>query len=505
MKKLRTSFYLLLAGLLFLSVSTQAQLTPRPDFSKALQAWNTLPFFSEGRARPFSQVAGEQVAFLTGQEVFGGWSALELLLSWIAHPEEWAHIEFLSPSSPGGARLSPWAALSSKDAPGLFEKASRFQALASGQAWTLVPAPEGEAWKALTDLSPTDPLIQAFVQGVQAYQNNQLSPFQSAVQTFQKLQWERFQAVQPHRSPMGFKMRLSAEQALWLFHPFAAATLCYALAVLFFRWHRLGRGLAWLGGACHLTGIALRCFIAERPPVTNMYESLLWVSAGIFLGGLFFKRPLFQTVSWVLSALLLGLSELSVNLLDPSLKPLVPVLRSSFWLILHVLTITLSYAAFALAFGLAHLGLWKTRKQKFTPLLAEIQHWTYRTLQAGVTLLAAGTFLGALWADASWGRFWGWDPKEVWALITLLCYLILLHGKLAGWLSGFGFLWGTCWSFLAVLMAWYGVNFILGTGLHSYGFSQGGQGGVALFAGLQSLYLLGVLAWYRRRTVAQPS
>jgi ABC-type transport system involved in cytochrome c biogenesis permease subunit len=109
-----------------------------------------------------------------------------------------------------------------------------------------------------------------------------------------------------------------------------------------------------------------------------------------------------------------------------------------------------------------------------------------------VVLLAAGTILGGVWANYSWGRFWGWDPKETWALIALLGYVAILHGRLAGWLRERGFTIGVVAAFLGVLMAWYGVNFILGVGLHSYGFSKGGLPYVAGFTVLEGLLLTAV-------------
>ncbi len=98
-------------------------------------------------------------------------------------------------------------------------------------------------------------------------------------------------------------------------------------------------------------------------------------------------------------------------------------------------------------------------------------------MQVGVLLIAAGTILGGIWADYSWGRFWGWDPKEVWALITLLVYLIPLHGRFAGWFNTFALVAASVVCSLSVIMAWYGVNFVLGVGLHSYGFVEGGGQG----------------------------
>jgi hypothetical protein len=162
-----------------------------------------------------------------------------------------------------------------------------------------------------------------------------------------------------------------------------------------------------------------------------------------------------------------------------SIDPLVPVLRGNFWLTVHVLTITLSYAAFALAMGFGHILLWRyARNPAAARADAPMHFWLYRVLQLGVLLLAAGTILGGVWANYSWGRFWGWDPKETWALIALLCYILALHGRLAGWWTQFGLAVASVVCFLAVLMAWYGVNFVLGKGLHSYGFGIGVCGDV---------------------------
>jgi ABC-type transport system involved in cytochrome c biogenesis permease subunit len=121
----------------------------------------------------------------------------------------------------------------------------------------------------------------------------------------------------------------------------------------------------------------------------------------------------------------------------------------------------------------------------------------YRTMQVGVLLIAAGTMLGGFWADVSWGRFWGWDPKEVWALITLLIYLIPLHGRFAGWVNTFGLVMASVACFTSVIMAWYGVNFVLGVGLHSYGFTEGGSQGVVSAVVLAVLAVAGAAAWRR--------
>jgi ABC-type transport system involved in cytochrome c biogenesis permease subunit len=127
-----------------------------------------------------------------------------------------------------------------------------------------------------------------------------------------------------------------------------------------------------------------------------------------------------------------------------------------------------------------------------------IANFIYRAMQVGVLLCAAGTILGGVWANDSWGRFWGWDAKEVWALATLIFYLVPLHGRFAGWVNTFGLVVASVVCFSSVLMAWYGVNFVLGVGLHSYGFVEGGSQGIVLACCLAVVAVMGG-AWWRRK------
>ncbi len=233
---------------------------------------------------------------------------------------------------------------------------------------------------------------------------------------------------------------------------------------------------ALAGLALHAYGLVLRILISGRPPVTNMYESVLWVSFGAALLGAVLaaahRTRLPLGAGAVAAWLALAFARLSP--LDPSIGPLVPVLRSNFWLTVHVPTITLSYAAFALAMVLGHVVMFfAVFRPQAEEAVRRLSATIYRSLQAGVLLLAAGTILGGIWAYDSWGRFWGWDPKEVGALAALLAYLAALHGRYTGWWREFGTAVSAVLGFQMVLIAWYGVN-VLGVGLHSYGFSEGG-------------------------------
>jgi len=297
--------------------------------------------------------------------------------------------------------------------------------------------------------------------------------------------------------------------------PFDWAALCYAMGLVLIgigAWFQMrnrwvtGLGLAStiIGLLLHVTGMGLRCWIGGRPPVTNMYESMVWVACGVLIFSLiFFLR--YRTVVYLLAALPISLGLLLIVsqiplLLPENIDPLVPVLRNNYWLTIHVLTITLSYAAFALAMGFGHIVLFRYLRNPRDAKEDKAMHfWLYRVLQLGVLLLAAGTILGGVWANYSWGRFWGWDPKETWALITLLCYIVVLHGRLAGWWRDFGLAVGSVVCFLAVVMAWYGVNFVLGTGLHSYGFGIGGESYVMTAIGLDAIYVSAAVVRYLRR------
>ena len=294
------------------------------------------------------------------------------------------------------------------------------------------------------------------------------------------------------------------------FHPFRKAWAFYLVAFvwLLVTWRARSAPLYWIGVAAFVAGVAvhawgfyLRVMISGRPPITNMYESVVWVSFGAALFALILElvyRPRYYLVAVApLSVVMLLLADQFPAVLDPSIGPLVPVLRDNFWLSVHVPTITLGYAAFAVAMAVGHIAL---GYYVFAPLaqqtIVKVENFVYRAMQIGVLLLAAGTILGGIWAHYAWGRFWGWDPKETWALIALVSYLIPLHGRLAGWMSNFALSVASVVCFMAVLMAWYGVNFVLGKGLHSYGFGVGGFPYVIGYVAVE-LALVGFATWRR--------
>jgi len=262
--------------------------------------------------------------------------------------------------------------------------------------------------------------------------------------------------------------------------------------------------IAWLalivGFILHTYGLYLRVAIAGRPPVSNMYESVNYMGWGVVLFAaifeLIYRQRIFALCGTIMGVIVLILADMLP--FDSGISPLVPVLRSNYWLIIHVLTIVISYSAFALAMMLAHfaLGFYLFAPQK-TETLRSTNTFIYRSLQVGVLLLAAGTILGGVWANESWGRFWGWDPKETWALISLLGYLAILHARLVGLIGPFGLAICSIVGFQLILMTWYGVNFILASGLHSYGFGSGGTEYIIGYLGIEALFMAVVAVRYR--------
>jgi cytochrome c-type biogenesis protein CcsB len=255
-----------------------------------------------------------------------------------------------------------------------------------------------------------------------------------------------------------------------------------------------------IGFAMSSTALILRVMISGRPPVSNMYESLVYMGWGVILfAGVFeviHKRRIFGFCGSAMGVLVLILADMLP--FDPGISPLVPVLRSNYWLLVHVMTIVISYSAFALATTIAHFSLCA---YLFSPrrkdLIETANNFVYRSIQVGVLLLTAGTILGGVWANESWGRFWGWDPKETWSLISLVGYFALLHARFWGVIRGFGTAVCAILGFQLILMTWYGVNFILATGLHSYGFGSGGLGYLVAYEVAEAAFLALVAIRYK--------
>lgn len=232
------------------------------------------------------------------------------------------------------------------------------------------------------------------------------------------------------------------------------------------RWKPAGTLSAWSLAAATLSlsaALALRWKLSGRPPMTDQYESLLILAWCAGLGGIAARSksglPLAGTLACALGASALA----GASLIDPSLRPLMPALRSD-WLAYHVLTAMASYAAFGLA---AAAGLRQLTSSHSVASGLSTEGLMEGSLKAGFFLLTLGIATGAVWAQRAWGSYWSWDPKETWSLITWLSYAVLLHLRRTHRLSSRALAWSCLAGAGIVLFTYVGVNFLLG-GLHSY-------------------------------------
>ena len=258
----------------------------------------------------------------------------------------------------------------------------------------------------------------------------------------------------------------------------------------------------------HTSGVLLRWYISGRAPWANAYESMICTSWMLVGGGLLFARR-FRILP-ALAGLLGGIMPFvaGLNHLNPEITPLVPVLQS-YWLMSHVAIIMIGYVFFALCaltglFNLILMSLLSaTNRVKLQFRIREFTLLNEMAMILGLFFMTAGTFLGAIWANVSWGRYWGWDPKETWALISIVVYALVLHIRFIPLLKG-----KTTWCFnllsvvaiLSVIMTWFGVNYYL-SGLHSYGKTEGGDLLLWIWgAGLCVVLALGLFARRRLNT-----
>ena len=260
--------------------------------------------------------------------------------------------------------------------------------------------------------------------------------------------------------------------------------------------------LIWAAGLCVIAGLVWygpRLILAALVMIPAVVVSVIRHGTG-------------QAVEQVYRRTLVALIGAAVVLLaalaayyapfPKDIKPLMAVLRSKVWLAIHVITIMVGYAAGFLAWGLANItlgyylfGRYRDAADPAEPLddesaddlppatpprrlppaaCANLAQWNYKMMQVAVLLLAIGTILGGMWADVSWGRFWGWDPKEVGALVSLLVYMIVLHGRHVGWSGSLALAFGSVLGFTAIILTWFVINFWM-SGKHSYGSGEGEQ------------------------------
>ncbi len=466
-----------------------------------------------GRVKPFDSYARETLQLITGTPRIGHDDAVDTVLSIMTDAEYWQAQPLLSiPFIPlrealgldrKTARVSYNQLIETRKLmrmlPAIVQKQQRDEKLSmlenetmdAFQRFTalsglfehrlnLVPAPPGSTdpvWRAILKPAGYTPqqqqaLRNAWSTFVMAAPTGGASAIDAAALQLTTLVQQANPAVYPARWRLVLEVFYNASA------PFHIARWLYFIGCLWLLvsvsteaiWaSALGFVAVIMGYLVHLAGILARVVLGGRPPVSNFFETMLWLPFVAVTVALIFERiyrvGYFGLAASMLSIIVLVLADYVP--LDSSISPVVAVLHSNLWLTIHVLTIVASYGALALATVLAHIyGVLYLRRRSHAAL-SGLSTFLYRSIQVGVVLLAGGVMLGAVWANASWGRYWGWDPKETWALITLLWFLAILHGRFAGWIHGVGVALATIGGFFLLLMTYYGVSFYL-VGLHSY-------------------------------------
>lgn len=266
-------------------------------------------------------------------------------------------------------------------------------------------------------------------------------------------------------------------------------------------------GINILAFVLHTLGLILRWYISGHAPWSNSYESLVYIAWALSLSGIIFSKT--SALSLALTSILAGITLFVAHLsmIDPQVTNIQPVLKS-YWLTIHVSVITASYGFFGLCWllGIFTLLLFifqKNQNAEISRNIVEATRINEMSMILGLCLLTVGNFLGGVWANESWGRYWGWDPKETWALITILIYAAVVHFRFIPRLNNqFAFAVASVLAFASVIMTYFGVNFYL-SGMHSYANGEKVPVPTSLWVISLTLFILIILAFFKRKTATK--
>ena len=238
-----------------------------------------------------------------------------------------------------------------------------------------------------------------------------------------------------------------------------------------------------IGFLYNTAGLIIRMNILNRPPVSTLYESIIFVAfISVLLAIIleFIKKDNISLFVGSISGIVLHYISFGYAADGDTFGVLVAVLNSNFWLATHVTTITTGYGTTIIASLVGHIYLLQDFFKSDKKTLKSTYNIMLATTFIALFFTMFGTILGGIWGDQSWGRFWGWDPKENGALLIVMWLLMMLHLKLSGWVKGPGYAYGLVLANITVALAWFGVN-LLSVGLHNYGFTEGAAMNLLVF------------------------
>lgn len=467
-----------------LAAPAGAALVPEPAQLEALAA---VPVQFDGRTMPFDTQARNAVWTVTRKRAWPGVPPVAMVAGWVLDPQGWQNEPIVRVRAdvaalaglPAGTRYASFRDLVSR--PALIE------ALRAAEERARREEKGPKLDEHLVELSDRLTTLQGYFRGemlrlepaadASAAWGAVRPPTAAALLDAAEQIRGRAPAHYPTREAMARELAYTrsntTQLAWWLLVP-AALAAGFTLT-------RDNKALLWIarlgilaGFAVMTWGIAQRWLVAGRIPASNMYESMLFLAWGV---------GLFAVISLLLGNRILifnsaAMSAIAMVLLDrlpmdPFIHPMQPVLSGTPWLAIHVPIIMVSYATLAIVTLFAHVvvgvEIFAPHRREMARRWSQLAYWY---IHVGSILLIAGILTGSIWAASSWGRYWGWDPKEVWSLVAFLAYMAILHARFDKQIEDFGVAVGSIAAFWMILMTYLGVNYVLAAGLHSYGFGS---------------------------------
>jgi len=476
-----------LVGLALLAAApARAQVPPLPAPAD-VEALRRLPVQHDGRVMPLDTLAREAVWNVTGKRSVWGVDPRAMALGWALEPQAWV-IQPIVPVKdarlateiglPPGTRWSSFQVLARSarlnelmDAARAAEEQERplapleksaqkvegrllwMQRFLNGEVLRVVPAAKpGDAWTVPEHLHSAADLRAVLDSGIAA---GRLAPERASAEIL-------YNRARPSRL------------AWWVL----TLSLLLSIAAMLLERRALdvaAGSLLVAGFAVMSWGIWMRWQVAGRIPASNMYESLLFLGWGVgafaVIATVLLRNRIVILNAAAGAALTMALTDLLP--IDRFVHPMPPVLSGTYWLAIHVPIIMVGYAVLALGMVVAHMQIgveaFAPARRSVALKMAELQ---YFYIHIGSILLVAGILTGSMWAASSWGRYWGWDPKEVWSLVAFLAYMAILHARAERLIGNYGVAAWSIVAFQTILMTYLGVNFVLAAGLHSYGFGD---------------------------------
>ncbi|WP_374458813.1 cytochrome c biogenesis protein CcsA [Chryseobacterium taeanense] len=409
------------------------------------------------------------------------------------------------------------------------ERVQIFNEFFSGQFMRIVPVKNDpnhtwHSWldqKMEPDVESQEVMGPYFAEVLQAQQSGNWSKADAQLKKLSDYQQKWGKAVVPAKSKVDlevFMNKVNINFKLLIFYTIIGGLLLILGFVELFKSNKvLNKAIKVIivigivGYVFHFLGLIARWYISGHAPWSNGYEAIIFISwVGISAGLLLYRNSnaLIPAAGFMVAVIMMGFAH-GGSALDPQITPLVPVLKS-YWLIVHVAIITSSYGFFALSMIIAVISLVfyiisnkETYKIHHDTTLKELAIVSEMSLTIGLFALTVGNFLGGIWANESWGRYWSWDPKETWAFISIMVYAFVLHMRLVpGLRSRWAFHVATMFAFCSMVMTYFGVNYYL-SGLHSYAAGDPVPVPAWVYIGLGTMLALAVVSYVKFKTLTK--